>query len=161
MPKKKTSVLKENPLSCDSKLDISIVQEEEKKEQLLMALNGVSLAELQEQRLAERKKELIAQSTEVDFNNAELINANMESILTAISEPEIFQKLIKTAKIGKDLSELVRAADGLLNIRNKMRDSLIDDYEPQKKSTKTMIRVQLKSDVDGVATADVGVVTNG
>ena len=115
-----------NPL-LPGKLDMSPEEEQEQRWELTEA-NEASLLELQERKanLASKRDELALESKEKNLGVVEQLNENIQQIISDIADPALVRRVMATVETGKDMNEAVKAAQGIVKLRDDMLDGTYD-----------------------------------
>ncbi|MDY3987783.1 MAG: hypothetical protein UGF45_09930 [Massilioclostridium sp.] len=117
-----------NGLVPKSALDITPVEEQAQKAEILDTLEDESLLELRKQRLAQRSKRVGIDTKENNLAAVETLNGQIQDIIELVSNPEIVKELIPKMKSPKDYNELVKATAALVSVRDKQLDKTLDEF---------------------------------
>ena len=117
-----------NGLVPKSALDITPVEEQAQKAEILDTLEDESLLELRKQRLAQRSKRVGIDTKENNLAAVETLNGQIQDIIELVSDPEIVKELIPKMKSPKDYNELVKATAALVSVRDKQLDKTLDEF---------------------------------
>ena len=117
-----------NGLVPKSALDITPVEEQAQKAEILDTLEDESLLELRKQRLAQRSKRVGIDTKENNLDAVETLNNQIQDIIELVSDPGLVKKLIPKMKSPKDYNELVKATAALVSVRDKQLDKTLDEF---------------------------------
>jgi len=125
-----------------SELDISPIQEEEMRIDVLESLDRTGLVALRQQDIAKRSEHLSLETKESNLDSVEIINENITNLTRLISDPTILQTVLANVETGKDYNEAVKAVSGLVDLRNKQLDKTLDPFANTGKRKKIEVMFQ-------------------
>lgn len=132
-----------NPLKKNG-LSISPEQENQEKQEIIDVVE-LSMLDINRKRadIEELHQQLNLAAKEKNLALASEITSQMDEVLLCISDPELALRVSDNIKTGKDYNELVKAAQNLVNLRDKLLDSALDPGESSAK--KKMFKIQFQN----------------
>ena len=136
--------MSDNPLMQKrTALDVSPVEEYTQKLELLDK-NETSLLDLQRRKVAieEERQDLDLDRREQNLRTVKSLNDRIYDLVERITDKATFDKVAERVETGKDLNELVKAAQGVVKLRDDMLDHAMDVSANNGKKKKIAVAFQ-------------------
>lgn len=134
----------DNPLLLQAS-PVDVTQEEENniKAEILEQFDDESMLALQERSIKARGKKIEQETKVKNLDAVEKINDHITDITERLTDPDLINKVMDNVKNGKDFNEAVKGVAGLVELRDKQLDRVVDQYAYSGK--KKRIVTQFKS----------------
>ena len=145
----------DNPL-LPSVIDISPTDEEALKGELVVQ-SETSLLDLQRRKadIEARRQELDIDAKEENLEAIDWLNQRIYGLVSAVTQPEMLERVAGSTKTGKDLHELMKAAKTAIEIRDDLLEHTFDTSMQSGRKKKIAVAFQGQG-----VTLMVGVETN-
>lgn len=133
----------DNPLLKPTVLEISPAEEQKQKLEILTK-NETSLYDLQRRKAAieQKRQDLDIDRREQNLESVEWLNQRIYGLITAVTDPDTTERIASNIESGKDLNEFVKAAQGVVKLRDDMLDRAYDNGGNIGKKKKIAVQFQ-------------------
>lgn len=147
----------DNPLLFPTGLEVSPWDEKQQKIELIDK-NETSLLYLQRRKvdIEQKRQDLDLERKEENLESVSWLNKRIYGLVASITDPEMTERVASKVETGKDLNELVKAAQGVVKLRDDMLEHTYDGANSNGKKKKIAVAFQGQ----GVSVM-VGVETDG
>lgn len=119
----------DNPLLLQaSPVDVTQEEENNTKAEILEQFDDESMLALQERNIKARGKKIEQETKVKNLDAVDKINDHITEITERLTDPDLINKVMDNVKNGKDFNEAVKGVSGLVELRDKQLDRVVDQY---------------------------------
>lgn len=116
----------EHPLKKDTLAILPACEEEQLTEVVERAEMSLYDAQKRLAYIEERRRELELDAKEQNLESVDWLNRRIYGLIAEVTNPEAVERVMQGVESGKDLNEAVKAAQGIVKLRDDMLDRTLD-----------------------------------